>query len=337
MSLVVVTADLFADHTTPPGHPERPERAEAMQVVAARWARAGGVILGPRAATDDELARVHHAEYIEYVKATRGRAAMLDPDTFTSPETEEIARAAAGAVVAGVEHVLAGDNRRAFVMVRPPGHHAEPDKAMGFCFYNSIAVGAAAARAHGLTRVAVVDYDVHHGNGTQAMFYADPTVLFISSHQYPFYPGTGAAAEIGIDDGRGYTVNFPLEAGATDADFDKVYREAVVPVVEQYRPQLLLVSAGFDAHEHDPLAGMRMTSNGYSQLTARLLAAADRMCAGRVVFVTEGGYDTRALAECCDAVIQRASADSVVAPLEIAGDTRRADATLQAFRTAHRR
>lgn len=333
--LVLVTADLFADHMTPPGHPERPERAEAMQVVSSRWAANGGRVLAPRAATDDEIARVHRPEYIESIKATRGRATLLDPDTFTSPETEDVARAAAGAVLVAVEHVLAGEGpRRAFALVRPPGHHAEPDRAMGFCFYNNIAIAAAAARARGLTRVAIVDYDVHHGNGTQTMFYTDPTVLFVSSHQYPFYPGTGGAAETGRADGVGYTVNLPMEAGATDADYDLVYREAVVPVLEEYRPQLLLVSAGFDAHERDPLAGMRMTCEGYARLTTRLLQVADTHCEGRAVFVTEGGYDTSALAECCQRVIDIASAETLPAPSVHPGDVRRGEETLRAFRAS---
>ncbi len=338
MSLVLVTADRFADHITPPGHPERPERAETMQVVASQWSRSGGTVLAPRLATDDELARVHDPAYIDALKATSGRAVMLDPDTFTSPESEQIARLAAGAVVTAVEHVLAdGARRRGMVLVRPPGHHAEADRAMGFCFYNSIAVGAAAARASGLERVAIVDYDVHHGNGTQAMFYHDPTVLFVSSHQYPFYPGTGAATETGRDAGDGYTVNLPMEAGATDADFDLVYRQIAVPVLRQFKPQLMLVSAGFDAHERDPLGGMRMTTNGCGQLTTRLIAAADELCDGRIVFVTEGGYDTSALAECCQSVIDLASAASLPPAKDVQGDTRRGEDTLDAFRRAHRR
>jgi acetoin utilization deacetylase AcuC-like enzyme len=358
MSLVLVTGDRFADHITPPGHPERTERAEAMQVVAARWVGTGGRVVEPRPATDEELLRVHHAAYVESVGATRGRTAMLDPDTFASPDTEDVARLAAGAVVVAVEQVLVGrrapDSRsqatdprrqvsatgsmeaaRALVMVRPPGHHAEADRAMGFCFYNSIAVGAAAARARGLSRVAIVDYDVHHGNGTQWMFYDDPRVLFVSSHQYPFYPGTGAADETGRGDGTGYTVNLPLEVGATDADFDLVYREAVIPALERFAPELMLVSAGFDAHELDPLAGMRMTSAGYGQLTARLLAAADQLCEGRIVFVTEGGYDTGALAACCQGVIDLASAASVERPIDADGETRRGHDTIREFRRAH--
>ena len=336
MPLVLVTSDRFADHITPPGHPERRERAEAMQVVAARWVRSGGGILAPRGASDEELARVHDQEYIAAMTATRGRALMMDPDTFTSPETEEIAREAAGAVVVAVEHVLQRRDR-ALVLVRPPGHHAESDRAMGFCFYNSIAVGAAAARAAGVSRVAIVDYDVHHGNGTQWMFYDDPTVLFVSSHQYPFYPGTGAATDVGRDEGSGYTVNLPMEAGATDADYDVVYRTVVIPVLRQFRPELVLVSAGFDAHERDPLAGMRMSTGGYAGLTTRLIAAADELCEGRIVFVSEGGYDTSALAECCQAVINLASAESLPTVSEPEGDTRRGDDTIAAFRRAHRR
>lgn len=337
MSLVLVTDDRFADHVTPPGHPERVERAEAMQVVAARFAKAGGRILKPRQATDDELARVHETAYLQELAATRGRATMLDPDTFTSPESEEVARAAAGAVLVAVEHVLGGPKRRAVALVRPPGHHAEPARAMGFCLYNSIAVGAAAARANGVARVAIVDYDVHHGNGTQAAFYDDPAVLFISSHQYPFYPGTGAATEIGTGAGTGYTVNLPLEVGATDADFDFIYSQVVVPVLEQFRPEVLLVSAGFDAHERDPLAGMRMTTEGYGQVTARLIAAADALCDGRIVFVAEGGYDTAALADCCQRVIDLAGAENVRQPPALEGNTRRGEETRDAFRRAHRR
>jgi acetoin utilization deacetylase AcuC-like enzyme len=338
MPVVLVTAERFADHITPPGHPERPERAEVMQLVASRWRQAGGAMREPRLATDDELARVHDREYIQALKATRGRAVMLDPDTYTSPDSEEIARLAAGAVVTAVEHVLEdGARQRAVVLARPPGHHAEADRAMGFCFYNSIAVAAAAARGRGLARVAIVDYDVHHGNGTQAMFYADSAVLFVSSHQYPFYPGTGAATETGLNGGQSYTVNLPMEVGATDADFDLVYRQVAVPVLREFKPQLILVSAGFDAHERDPLGGLRMTTEGYGQLTTRLIAAADELCEGRIVFVTEGGYDISALAECCQAVIDLASAANLPEVKDMQGDTRRGEDTIAAFRRAHRR
>jgi acetoin utilization deacetylase AcuC-like enzyme len=262
---------------------------------------------------------------------------MLDADTYLSPESDEVARLAAGAVLTAVDHVLETTRRRAVALVRPPGHHAEANRGMGFCLYNNIAVGAAWARARGLNRVAIVDYDVHHGNGTQWMFYDDPTVLFMSSHQYPFYPGTGAAGETGKDAGVGYTVNFPLEAGATDADFDRVYSSAVIPLLEQFRPDLLLVSAGFDAHERDPLGQMRVTTNGFGVLSTRLLRAADEWCQGRVVFVSEGGYDTQALAECCDRVLALCSCEKLPASATVEGDTRRGERSLADFRRAHRR
>jgi acetoin utilization deacetylase AcuC-like enzyme len=336
MPLALFTSDRFSDHVTPPGHPERVERAEVMEVVAARWTQSGGAVVAPREATDEELARVHDSGYIASLRASRGRPRMLDPDTFTSPASDEVARLAAGAVIGGIDYVLgAARGRRAFAMVRPPGHHAERDRAMGFCLYNSIAVGAAHARSRGLARVAVVDFDVHHGNGTQWMFYDDPSILVVSSHQFPFYPGTGDVDETGRVAGTGYTLNLPMEAGATDADFDLVYRTAVVPVLQEFRPDLLLVSAGFDAHERDPLAGMRMTSDGFGALVTHLVRAADQLCGGRVVLVTEGGYDTSALAECCQRVIDITSATDPPPAQIAAGDTRRGAATLTAVRRAH--
>jgi acetoin utilization deacetylase AcuC-like enzyme len=174
---------------------------------------------------------------------------------------------------------------------------------MGFCLYNNIAAGAAHARARGAARVAIVDYDVHHGNGTQGMFYEDPTVLFVSSHQYPFYPGTGSADERGRGAGLGYTVNLPLDAGARDADVIGRYEREALPRIEQFGPALLMVSAGFDAHERDPLGGCRMTTDGFRRLTRTLVETADRLCQGRVILVTEGGYDLTALEECLEAVI----------------------------------
>jgi acetoin utilization deacetylase AcuC-like enzyme len=339
MALALITSDRFADHVTPPGHPERIERAEVMQVVAANWSANGGRVLTPREASDEDLRRVHDGSHIEGLKALRGRATMIDEDTFTSPESEEVARLAAGAALTAVDHVLNNAGTRALALVRPPGHHAERDRAMGFCLYNSIAVGAAWARARGAARVAIVDYDVHHGNGTQAMFYDDPTVLFVSSHQFPFYPGTGAAGEVGMGAGRGFTVNVPLQAGATDADYDLAYRDLVVPVVRAFEPELLLISAGFDAHENDPLASMRMTTAGYARLTARLLAVADEICGGRVVIITEGGYDTAALSSCLESVIARASGKTSGEDLPLAevvdGSRERGEAAAREVRRHH--
>jgi len=331
--LTIFTSDRFADHLTPPGHPERVERAEVMQVAASEFRKRGGAVLEPRAATEDEIARIHDREYIGLIRETAGRAVALDPDTFTSPESYEVALRAAGAAVAAVDHVLDGKpGTRVLALVRPPGHHAERNRAMGFCLFNNVALGAAHARARGLSRVAVVDYDVHHGNGTQWSFYADPAVLYISSHQFPYYPGTGAADETGSGAGTGYTVNFALEAGATDADYERVYT-AVAAVLRQFRPQLVLVSAGFDAHMDDPLAGMRITTPQFGRLTALIAGAADDCCEGRMVAVTEGGYDLKALAGSFRAVIDVLDGTSTLATLAApTGPAPRAEASLAALR-----
>ncbi len=293
--LTLVTSDRFADHLTPPGHPERHERAEVMQVVAGEWRSTGGRVVEPRQATDAELLRVHDAAYLAHVMSTAGRAVAFDADTVTSPASVELARLAAGAACQGVDLVLDGAATRACALVRPPGHHAERDRAMGFCLFNNIAIAAAHARARGVSKVAIVDFDVHHGNGTQWCFYEDPTVLFVSTHQFPFYPGTGAAAETGRGPGEGFTVNVPMEAGANDADYLHVYEHVVAPVVRQFAPELLLLSAGFDAHTEDPLAGMQVTTAGFARLANLLTDLADEVCGGRVVAVTEGGYNLPAL------------------------------------------
>jgi acetoin utilization deacetylase AcuC-like enzyme len=293
----------FAEHTTPPGHPERPERARVFTDVARSFAAAGGQVAEPQPATRVDLARIHTDDYLDLIAGTAGRAVALDPDTFTSPESQGIALLAAGAALDAARH--ARDSAEpALALVRPPGHHAEPDRAMGFCLYNSIAIAAAALRAEGLSRVAIVDIDVHHGNGTQTAFYEDPTVLFVSSHQYPYYPGTGAAHETGDGDGIGFTLNIPLAAGARDDDYQRAYESQVIPALDRFKPEVLLVSAGYDAHERDPLAGMRVTTAGFSSLITLLDDAARRLCGRRIALVTEGGYHLDALRECLEATIR---------------------------------
>ena len=297
--MILISSDRFIEHTTPPGHPERPERGELFCEVAEAYARNGGQVRAPRAATDDELARVHTRAYLDALAETAGRAAMLDADTFTSPESHEVALLAAGAAIDAARHARSS-GEPAFALVRPPGHHAEPDRAMGFCLFNNIAIAAAALRADGVERVAIVDIDVHHGNGTQAAFYRDPAVLFISSHQFPFYPGTGAADETGDGPGRGFTLNIPLDAGATDDVYARAYESVVIPALEKFAPEVVLVSAGFDAHARDPLGGMRMTSAGLANLVRLVDEAASRLCGRRLALVTEGGYHLDALRECLE-------------------------------------
>ena len=303
MPVILIHSDRFAEHQTPPGHPERSERAEVFDAIATKWRRQGTEVVAPRVATREQLARVHDADYVRRISETTGRATALDPDTYTSPDSYEVALLAAGAAVDAVERVLGGSHRAAVALVRPPGHHAERGRAMGFCLFNNVAVAAAHAHALGAAKVAIVDYDVHHGNGTQHIFEADRHVLYVSTHQYPFYPGTGAADEVGRDAGRGLTVNVPMEAGSVDEDYQTVFSGLVVPVLEQFEPDLVLVSAGFDAHADDPLGGMRLSSGAFAAMTADLRGVAEECCRGRIVLVTEGGYDLQGLGTSLDAVI----------------------------------
>jgi acetoin utilization deacetylase AcuC-like enzyme len=341
MSMLIATSDRCALHQPPPGHPERPERYDAMSVVAERWRNRGAQIVEPDRATREQLARVHHAAYLDQLEKTAGQAVMLDPDTFTSPESWEVATLAAGAALKAVDAVLGGTVTRAAALVRPPGHHAEPSRAMGFCLLNNVAIAAAEALARGVDRVAIVDVDVHHGNGTQAAFFADPRVLFVSLHQWPYYPGSGHQSEVGVGEGEGYTVNIPMEAGATDDDYEVVACQIVVPVVTLFNPGLVLISAGYDAHVLDPLGGMRMTEAGYHRLTRHLVAVADQSSAGRLVLVTEGGYHLPALAASLDASLRALDGeDSAVgaAAVQIEADPPvRGDAAVKRVRAAQSR
>jgi acetoin utilization deacetylase AcuC-like enzyme len=311
--MILFASPRFEEHVTPPGHPERPERAHVFDAVAARWLEKGGRSMQPQPARREDLERVHAAGYVAEILATAGRAVMLDPDTFTSPESADIALLAAGAAIDAAAHAV--EHREpAFALVRPPGHHAEGARAMGFCLFNNVAVAAAAMLDRGLTRIAIVDIDVHHGNGTQAIFYDDPRVLYVSTHQHPFYPGTGAATEVGAGDGRGFTVNVPLEAGSTDADYDLAHRAIVLPVLDEFAPELVLVSAGYDAHERDPLASMRVTTRGYAALMNSLREVALRH--GQIALATEGGYELSALAACLEVSLQ--VLDGAEAPVRVA-------------------
>lgn len=307
-----------------------------MSRVAARWREEGHSVVAPRPATDTELERVHDAGYIAALAETGGQAVKLDADTYTSPQSYEIARLAAGAACQAVEHAL-GQDSVACAFVRPPGHHAERTRAMGFCLFNNVAVAAAHAMARGVSRVAIVDIDVHHGNGTQWMFYDEARVLYLSMHQSSFYPGTGAADEIGRGAGAGTTVNLPLEAGATDADYGRVWADVADPVLEAFRPELLLVSAGFDAHVRDPLAYMRLSTAGFEAIARALWYRAQAACHGRMAIITEGGYDLEALEESLSMVLRIVGNPAEAAPWAHDGaPSPRGDAAVTAVRAALR-
>jgi acetoin utilization deacetylase AcuC-like enzyme len=282
-------------HDPGPGHAERPLRLVAV-TEALREAFAGLDWREAPRASRGQLLRVHDDALLALVLDTPVDGPMaLDPDTVLAPGSAEAALRAAGAGVAAVDAIMHGDTRRAFCAVRPPGHHATGTAAMGFCLFNNIAVAAAhACDKHGLTRVAVVDFDVHHGNGTQAIFDTDPRVMYLSSHQMPLYPDTGYANERGI----GNVINAPLPPGCGGADFRRAWHERLLPALESFRPQLLFISAGFDAHRHDPLAQLELEGEDYRWLTTELVAIAARHAHGRIVSMLEGGYDLAALREC---------------------------------------
>lgn len=288
-------------HDTGPLHAERPDRLIAVTAALREAFPALDWRDAPRA-TRGQLLRVHTESLLETVLETQpSTRVLLDPDTVLSPTSAEAALRAAGAAVAAVDDVLRGDARRVFCAVRPPGHHATRDTAMGFCLFNNLAVAAAQALStHGLERLAIADFDVHHGNGSQAIFEAEPRVLFLSSHQLPLYPDTGRANEHGV----GNILNAPLPPGAGSDAFRAAWRERLLPALEAFRPQLLLVSAGFDGHWRDPLAQLQLDADDYAWLTRELVAIADRHAHGRVVSSLEGGYDLQALRECSVAHVQ---------------------------------
>ena len=299
----VVIDPRYLEHDTGRGHPERPARIAVLE--GAVRDRPGIEQVEARPATAEELTRVHAEKYFDEVQSTRDRSAYaFDADTHTSPRSFDTACLAAGGLLALLDEVMGGRIENGFAFVRPPGHHAERARAMGFCLFNNVAVGAAYLRArYHLERVAVVDWDVHHGNGTQHTFEDDPHVLFISTHQYPFYPGTGAADEIGTKEGVGFTVNVPFPAGFGDAEYLEAFHSVIEPVLDQYAPEFILISAGFDPHVDDPLGGMHVTEAGFAAMARCLLRRARQSARGRCVAVLEGGYNLEAVRNCSQAVL----------------------------------
>jgi acetoin utilization deacetylase AcuC-like enzyme len=298
MATAYITDSRFAIHTQQ-GHPEHAGRLTAIQ----ERLQADGLLVrlalvDPAPATDEELSAVHTDRYLALLDKTSlsSGLTMLGADTYLTPHSYEIARLAAGSVLRTVDVVLKGEAANAMAAIRPPGHHATAGQGMGFCLLNNVAIAARyAQRIYAVTRVLIVDYDVHHGNGTQDIFYDDPSVLYISTHQSPLYPGTGSIMDVGSGAGQGYTLNIPLAPGVGDVGYRAVFEEIVVPAARRFEPDLILASVGFDAHWSDPLAQMRLSLTGYDQLTRMLFDLAEQLCEGRIVFVLEGGYNLDAL------------------------------------------
>ncbi|NOX53615.1 MAG: histone deacetylase [Planctomycetes bacterium] len=297
--------EIYLRHDTGAGHPERPERLTA---IVERLKRSGLydqlVLIRPRPSADKWLTTIHTPQYVARVKQAceTGSSRLDSPDTPICRDSYDAAVAAVGGVLAAIDAVMAGKVRNAFCAIRPPGHHALKDRAMGFCLFNNVAVAARyIQKHHALSKVLIVDWDVHHGNGTQRAFYDDPTVFYVGIHQFPFYPGTGDEKERGVGPGLGFTLNIPLPAGSTDDDFRDAFRRQVLPQALAFEPDFVLVSAGFDPHKDDPLGGMEMTPAGFAELTRLVGHIADRCCSGRLVSVLEGGYDLDGLAASVEA------------------------------------
>ncbi len=303
----LVFSERFLEHRSPDFHPEHPGRLAAIVEhlrAVGLWERLAHLPFGP--ATPEQVCAIHDPVYLDAVRrACESGAGYLDPDTYVVPASYEVALLAAGGAIAAMDAVLAGQAGNAFCLLRPPGHHALRDRAMGFCLFNNVAIAARhAQRAHGIERILIVDFDVHHGNGTQALFYEDPTVFYVSLHQFPHYPGTGREEEVGSGPGQGFTRNFPFPPGAPESAWLDAFAHDLPAIAADFRPDLLLVSAGFDAHRDDPLAHQNLTTEGYAAIGASLAGIASRHCRGRMVVVLEGGYHLRALAEGVEAVIR---------------------------------
>jgi acetoin utilization deacetylase AcuC-like enzyme len=302
----VVYDDTFLLHDHP-GHPENAARLRAITDRLATDPLLHGLSASPAPDADpDALLAVHTDQHLMNVeRAARGGGGWLDGDTYCTARSYDVALRAAGAAMRATEMVMQGTSPSAFALVRPPGHHATPSQAMGFCLFNNAAVAARSGqRLHGAAKVAIVDIDVHHGNGTQDVFYEDPSVLYCSLHQWPLYPGTGRAQDTGQGRGEGSTVNVPLPPGTDGERWMHAFESLLVPALEQHHPDLIVVSAGYDAHAADPLAGLRLSTDTYAQVASRLASLAGELCGGRTVWVLEGGYDLDALAASVSATLQ---------------------------------
>jgi len=325
MDAAIIWDKAYAEHETG-AHPEGADRIAAVVDhlrTTDLWPRLA--VVKPTPATEDDILLVHTRLHLTTVKrAAAGGGSWLDPDTFVSPRSFEIALLSAGGAIAATR--LWSRRLVPFALIRPPGHHATPDRAMGFCLFDNIAIAAARLLAEGYERVAIIDWDVHHGNGTQAAFYDEPRVLFVSLHQWPHYPGSGFFNECGEGDALGCTVNLPLPSGSTDADYGHAFEAVVEPLVKQFAPQAILVSAGQDIHRDDPLGSMLVTEAGFADMALRCARLAGEFCDDRLAFVLEGGYDRDATARSVEAVLRAVSDES--APAIVAEGTERAAAAI---------
>lgn len=298
----------YLEHDMGMGHPESPNRLRAIvQQLEQSGIMARLTRIAPRQAEDEWITQVHTPSYVASLakQAPSSGRVSLDPDTSMSPGSLTAAYLAAGGALAAVDAIMSQEVNHVFCAVRPPGHHAEANRAMGFCLFNNVAIAARyAQKKHGLARVLIVDWDVHHGNGTQHSFEDDPSVLFFSTHQYPHYPGSGRDSERGRGAGEGYTINVPMEAGEGDEEYRRIFHEVLVPAADAFKPDFVIISAGFDAHKDDPLASMGLTEEGYRDLTGIVAGIAQRHAQGRVLSSLEGGYNLTALAASVDAHIQ---------------------------------
>lgn len=298
----------YLEHDMGAGHPESPDRLRAiMQQLEQSGTAAQLIRITPRKAEDEWIKLVHTAKYVATLNRytpTSGRVS-LDPDTLMSAGSLNAAYLAAGGALAAVDAIMSQQVDQAFCAVRPPGHHAEAGRAMGFCLFNNVAIAARyVQKNYGLKRVLIVDWDVHHGNGTQHSFDDDPTILFFSTHQYPHYPGTGGATERGTGAGEGFTINVPMEAGEGDEAYHTIFLKSLVPAADDFKPEFVIISAGFDAHRDDPLASMGLTEAGYADLTNIVAGIARRHAQGRILSSLEGGYNLNALSASVDAHIK---------------------------------
>jgi len=293
----IVSDPVFMNHDTGGYHPESPSRIQYLHTLFASGEDPLIRIIDPVLAPVEDVMLNHGRSYIDMISRTSGsgRMADLDPDTVCSPDSYHIAMLAAGSLVELVRMVLKGELETGFACLRPPGHHARKDEAMGFCIFNNVAIAARKAiGSFGVGKVAIIDFDIHHGNGTQESFYADSDVLYFSTHQHPFYPGTGSVSENGTGEGLGYTVNCPLRGGLNDSHYMAVYRHILVPLIETFEPGLILVSAGFDAHAMDPIGGMQLSSQGFAAITQVIQEVSSEVGAP-TVYALEGGYNLNAL------------------------------------------